>query len=442
MILVGGLRGVALTALAAITAHAQQGGVITLENADSLVGKVLDGQDVRELIGNVRFRQDNVQVWCDRALQYLATGRVVLTGNVLVQDDSLILRAPRGVYHRDERRTEAFEDVQLDDGSVRLRAEYGNYFIDERRAFFRTNVVVEESTATMITDSLTYFRNEERSVATGNVEIHYAADNLIIRGSHFENFQAERFSRMTQRPLLLQFDTTVVGRIDTLLVRSEVMESYRDSPRRLVARGNVELVRSSLSSTAGLMVFHSEGDSILLRETPVVWYQQTQVTGDSINVYLEERRLRLVRVTGRAFAASRSDSLHPTRFDQLTGETMHLFFEDRILDRIEVETRAISLYHLYEDSLGNGLNKTSGDRIVMWFDAGRLSSIRVHGGVEGQYFPENMVRGREHEYAIPGFQWIEHRPAIQPADLVLRLSGHSKAAHFPPNKPINERSSR
>jgi hypothetical protein len=115
---------------------------------------------------------------------------------------------------------------------------------------------------------------------------------------------------------------------------------------------------------------------------------------------------------GNAFAISRSDSLHPERFDQITGDLMKLLFVEQGLDRIDVETHAISVYHLYEDSLANGLNKTSGDRILMYFADGKVRSIKIVGGVEGQYFPENMVLNREKDYAIPGFRWREDRPEI------------------------------
>jgi hypothetical protein len=136
------------------------------------------------------------------------------------------------------------------------------------------------------------------------------------------------------------------------------------------------------------------------------------VSGDSINVYLKFRKLRLVSVMGNAFAVSPSDSVHQDRYDQLTGETMRLHFFQQALERIDVDNRAISVYHLYEDNKPNGLNKTSGDRIVMAFTQGRINAIRIYGGVEGQYFPENMVQGREQEYAIPGFRWHDGRPRI------------------------------
>lgn len=395
----------------------QPGRVIILENADNLEGKIIDGQDARELIGNVRFHQENVRVSCDRALQFIASGKVILTGNVVVNDDSLTLRAPRGAYYRDERRAEAFDHVTLDDGSVQLKAGYGEYFIEPKRAFFHTRVVVRDTGSTVTSDSLLYFRTEKRSIATGRVRIVNAADNVTITGNRLDHFSTQQFSRVTGRPIMVQLDSSTPGSVDTLVVRSRVMESYRDSVKRLVAIDSVEIVRSDLAAIAGNVQFFTQADSMLLRQAPVVWYQQTQMTGDSINVYLRKRKLHLVTVMSDAFAASRSDSVRPTRFDQMSGELMRMYFAGKGLERIEVDDRATSLYHLYEDSLANGVNKTSGDHIMVSFGDGKVQAIRILGGVEGQYFPENLVEGREAEYAIAGFLWRTNRPRILPSDV-------------------------
>ena len=87
------------------------------------------------------------------------------------------------------------------------------------------------------------------------------------------------------------------------------------------------------------------------------------------------------------------------------------------LRRIDVDVRATSLYFVYEDSAGNGINKTSGDRIVMQFADGKAETIRVYGGVEGQYFPEPMVRRRVEEYRLPGFLRLDTRPRMRASDL-------------------------
>jgi hypothetical protein len=160
---------------------------------------------------------------------------------------------------------------------------------------------------------------------------------------------------------------------------------------------------------------------MLLRTAPVVWHGNSQVTGDSINLYLSAHQLHEVRVLGSAFAVSRNDTLGLVRFDQLSGASMVMRFEDRKLQELELNGRSRSLYHLFEDSLANGMNKASGDRITMRFAQGKMSSITIAGGVEGQYIPENLVAGRESTLHLPGFVWRNDRP-IMHADERTRMS--------------------
>ncbi len=400
-----------------VSLWAQQGKVVVLENADALEGKVVDGEETRELTGNVRISQERIRIRCDRAVQFLASGRIVMTGNVRVHDDSMTITTPRGIYYSEARRAEAFERVRLDDGTSRLEADYGVYDVDPRTAFFRSRVVAHDTGSVMNADSLRYDRSRKFVHAMGAVVIYNKADAITISGGSFEHDALTGFSRMTRDPVLVKVDTAGSGVPDTLVVRSLVMEAYQDSSRRLVARDSVEIARGDLAGRAGTVRFFLKGDSIHFRESPVLWYQETQVTGDSITVFLAARSLERIVVVGNAFAASRSDSAFPARLDQMIGETMVIRFAARKLQRIDVDSRAVSLYHLFEDSLANGLNKTSGDRITMMFEAGRARSIRVAGGVEGQYFPENMVERREKEYALPGLRWRGDRPVMRAADV-------------------------
>ena len=404
--------GVLLCLVLSSPSDAQESKVIVLENADSLVGLVIDGEDARELIGNVRVRQGNVHIACDRALQMLARGTVFLDGEVVLRDDSVTISAPRAVYHRDGREAEAYDGVSLDDGRAVLTARTGRYLIDSGSAFFVTDVVVEDSTSTVRADSLTYLRPESRALGFGHVAVHSKTDDVTIFGGHLDHRASGGFSRMTRMPILVQRDTSAPGGADTLVVRSKVMESYRDSLRRFVAMDSVRIVRSDLAAVAETATFFMEGDSLHLRGSPVIWYGETQVTGDVADIYLEDRRLRQMRVSGDAFTISRGDSAYPDRLDHLTADTLGLFFEEGKIVRVQADRRATSVYHIYEDSLANGLNKSSGDRILMDFDEGRVSSITIIGGVEGQYVPEPLVRHSIQEYRVPGFRWREDRPTM------------------------------
>lgn len=402
----------------ASVAFAQGGRVIVLENADHVEGKLIEGEEAREFVGHVRFSQENVHVSCDRALQMLKSGKVDLVGNVVVVDDSgVTMKSPRGVYYRDERRAVALDSVHLFDGNVTLSARFGEYFVDPKRAFFRKQVVVQDSTSTVTADSLTYFRVDKKSIAQGAVQVRTRTDNITITGRRLDHWSVQQFSRVSDEPVLMQVDSSAPGMYDTLVVRSRVMEAYRDTLKMLLAIDSVRIVRTDLAAVSKQARFYTENDSITLRGSPVVWYQGTQVTGDSINVYLKKRKLDHVVVMGNAFAISKSDSAFPDRYDQLTGEIMKMQFADKGLRWIDVETQAISVYHLYEDSLANGLNKTSGDRIIISFADGKVQSLQVIGGVEGQYFPENMVHGKESDFQIAGFELHPNRPRLYSATL-------------------------
>jgi hypothetical protein len=406
------------------SSDAQESKVVVLEWADSLAGKVIDGEDARELIGNVRVRQGNVHISCDRALQMLAQGTVFLDGEVVLRDDSVTITTPRAIYHPDRREAEAFDGVRLDDGRAVLTANSGRYQMDSGKAFFVTDVVVEDSSSTVSADSLTYLRQESRALCSGNVAVYSKTDDVTILGGFLDHRASGRFSRMTREPVLIQKDTTAPGGVDTLVVRSRVMESYSDSLRRFVATDSVRLVRSDLAAMAGAMTFFADGDSMQLRGSPVLWYGETQVSGDSTDIYLENRKLRRMRVEGDAFTISRSDSAYPDRFDQLTADTLDLSFVEGKIVRVQADRRATSVYNIYEEDLANGFNRSSGDRIVMDFDEGKVSSITIFGGVEGQYIPEPLVVYNLQEYRVPGFRWREDRPTMEKMGIPWKKNEH------------------
>jgi lipopolysaccharide export system protein LptA len=403
------MAALVLALLLSSPGRGQQSAPIDLENADSLKGLVIDGQDARELIGNVRIRQERVVITCDRALQYIAQERVQMTGHVVVKDDSVLLRAPRAIYHGSERRAEAFEDVRLDDGRTSLSATYGEYFMNEHRARFQGRVHVEDSSSFVDSDTLHYLRDGGRARASGNVSVTGKNDRVVISGGHLDHSAEPPYSRMTGDPTLVRVDTATGAR-DTLTVASDVMEAFRDSTRLLVATDSVRFLQGELAGICRQLRFFTANDSLQLRGTPVVWYGETQVAGDSINVYLRNRKLYRVAVLGSAFTVSRSDSAYATRFDQMTGDSLFMRFGENGLEEIDARSQATSIYHLYEDSLGNGLNRSSCDRIVLVFRDRKLQQISFIGGVEGTYVPENLLFKREGEYRLPGFVWRGDRP--------------------------------
>jgi lipopolysaccharide export system protein LptA len=393
---------------------AQDENVIHLEHADSLVGLVLNGEQVRQLIGNVKFKQGKMTVTCKRAIQYLRSDKIGFEGEAEFYDGSMRMVASRGTYDGVTKTAEAFDRVMLEDSGTTINAAYGKYFFDQKMAHFTTNVSVSDSASQMTSDLLTYYRTEEHAIADGNVKIRSFHRQTTLYGDHFENFRKKSFSRMTGGPRLVQVDTAGAKK-ETLLVAAKTMESYRDTLERLVAQDSVRMVRGGLQAEGGYALLYTVLDSIILRKSPLVWYSSSptddnQVSGDSIFIKMDNHVLKSVYVRGSAFAISRADSLFANRFNQMSGQEIVMRFDSNQVKSVDVDRTATSLYYLFEEGKGNGMNKSSGDHVTLSFADGKIDKIKILGGVEGKYYPEKMIANKEADFNLTGFDWRVTRP--------------------------------
>jgi lipopolysaccharide export system protein LptA len=386
---------------------------IILKHADVFAGKNVNGEDVRELTGNVHLVQGNVLVWCDRAVQHLSKNEVELMGRVRILRDTVTLTAKRGIYYGNTKKAVCEDGVRLETTHVILLADSGTYFTEEKKSFFHSHVRVIDSTTTIFSDKLTYLEKERESIAVHNVKVINADNNVKLFGDYLEHFDGTRYSRITEQPRLMQIDTSSKGVIDTLVVKSVLMESYDDSTKKLIATDSVAMARGPLSVRCGWARYFTQKQFIELHLEPVVWYDDNQASGDSITLFMSHNKLQHAVIRGRTFALSLSDSVYPARYNQLTGRKIEMFFQDDKLHEMAVDQNAISLYYLYDGKDPNGANKTSGDEITMTFLEGKIDLIRIVKGIEGTYYPESMVLKKETKYNLDGFELRTDRPTLK-----------------------------
>lgn len=394
---------------------AQQSSIIDLRHADQLRGMIQNSEEVRELIGNVHFVQfpakgGLVKVWCDRALRYIVQNKIELYGNVKVIRDSVTIRSNEGIYYGDLRMMEGQNGVELERGKTFLTAVNAKYFIDEKRTLFWDHVVLADTSSIITCNTMNYFEADTRSIATGNVHLFEKANAVNIFGDSLVHFERQKFTLIMKEPRLVRIDTSSAGIIDTMVVESRIMQSYQDTTGCFVAIDNVRMVKSDLSSRCGTATYYIHKDKIILQTNPIIWSGENQITGDSIRVTMEDKRLRNLWVKYRATAISRADTRLTDRFNQLTGRELTMYFRADKLEQIDVQRNATSLYYLFDNNEPNGVNKSSGDRIIIDFIEGKVDRIKVIGGVQGQYLPEKMILNHEADYNLDGFRLFENRP--------------------------------
>ena len=245
-------------------------------------------------------------------------------------------------------------------------------------------------------------------------------------GNRAVNEEARQYSRITGNALLVQVRADSTGTpTDTLLVRARQLEATRtDTLRRLIAVDSVRIWQSDLAAVADSVVYDRftppdtldtdtlDTDTPPREETrlfngPMAWFEDSQVSGDTLRVSVRNRSIDTIFVRTNAFAAQRDSALD--RIQQLKGRDITAFFRKDSLQRIVALPNARAIRYL-EGAKGerNGAARTSSDRIVLRFRGGEVRRVSVIGGTETKYYKESIIPP---DLSLEGFVWSpERRP--------------------------------
>lgn len=419
---------------------------------DSLIGKVIDGESIREVIGSVKLKQGNVLVTCEKAIQYLAQNEAELIGNVVATQDSLTLKTDKGFYFGNLRKTKSTSGIILDDTKVVLTADSGEYFFDEARAFFQSNVTLVDSNTILSADELTYFKNLDKSIAVSNVRINDGnnvitadtlthlrktefsiadgkvsisniRDNLTIFGNHLEDNGELKYTLINENPLLMQIDTTFSTSgdsleeisIDTLFIKSLVMEGFRSETNMFKATDSVKILRGNFASINDLTTYYRDQEKIItekIREDsprPKLWYENSQLTGDSVTIFLEDGQIEMLSVNENTFMLSQHKKFE-LRFDQTSAASIYLTFTANRLEQVDFSGKVQSIYYLYDEDVPNGLVKSTAQKTTILFENNEVEQVRLYGSPTSEYHPEVKVEGLVRTFTLPKFVFSENRP--------------------------------
>lgn len=411
---------------------------------DSLLGRVINGSSIREVIGNVILKQGEVTITCDKAIQYISSNEAQLIGNVVAVEDSTViytdsafysgkfkfafsnsgvklndgnaeLTAENGYYYFKENRAYFFDEVNLIDSVNNLKSQKLNYYDDEDKAVAFENVVISDSSSIIYADSLIHFRNSETTFAFKNVKIVNVKRDMSITGNYLENYGKKKFTKITGNPLLTQVDTSDSGLIDTLYITSKIMEAVSDSSNKLIAIDSVKIVRGGFSALNNFSIYLRNENRFFtykLEEDisqPLIWNDDSQISGDSIFVYLKNNSLDWINIIGDAFILSKNEGFD-FRFDQVSGSNIKLYFNNQKLARTNVQGKLLSIYFMYDKNEPNGLIQSSAEKADLYFEEGKISNVKLYGSPQSDYHPESVIIGKEKDFTLPSFFIYNNKP--------------------------------
>lgn len=353
---------------------------LRLVHADVLSGETdAQGREIREFVGNVKFRQGETILTCERATEFIGAGRY-----------------------------ELFGDVAYIDTAKSLFGDMFNYYEATKRAYVEGNVRLLDSTKTLTADNLVYDDEKNIADANGNVFLADDIEHIVILGDVAHYLRDTGYAKVTGNASLTKTDSTAA---DTLKIYGHIFQMFDDGDRFLVT-DSVRVVRGEIEAFCDSLEYFQEQSIIRLGNSPRVHQERQTLTGNSVSLLLEESDVKAIHIVDDAVAASTVDSTvaTPVPYDLLSGQDMMVFVTDEKIDSVLIKEQATSYYHVLDEGEEKGLNKALGDELFIRFKDDTLSLVRVKsdpGASLGQFHPpshraelESELRAELHKIGI------------------------------------------
>jgi len=329
---------------------------LELIHSDVSRGIVRDGIPLKILEGNVHARQDTLELLCDRAVYNELKKILHLSGN-----------------------------IRLSKGRDTLIAREVRYFEESKVAIAEGNVQVFRPEQRMQSDYLEYHYDSDQIRARGNLFLQDFENMVYVTADRGEYLPDKKCTYVKQNSHLWRIDSTSV---DTVHIFSDQLTYYFGETRRAVAKDSVHIYQNELHAVCDSGIYFIDEDVINLESQPKAMQKNNTMYGHQMQLVLQDRELKLIRVSGNANAISVVDSALEKK-NRLEGKEIIMYITDRKLEKIYAVSNARSFYFLKEKEEDRGINVASADTIKAFLKDNELDSIAVIGGAQGTFYPHD-----------------------------------------------------
>lgn len=446
--------------LMGVVSWAQERTLIHIEHANQL-HKTPQSEAIL-LLGQVHIRHENTHFYCDSAYYYEERNSFDAYQNVHIRvNDSIDMYSRTMTYDGDRRFAEFFDDVRMKDDSTLLETEYmtydrnlhlacypnhgvttrgdkrlvsdKGYYRDDTKLFsiFR-NVVATSPKYRMVTDTLYYHTRSEKlwfqgggtmtnennqeikadsllydsrnkfSMAVNNIQVTDTSYKVIMRGQYAEVWEDVGFSFATDHAYAVYYDDP-----DSLFISSDTMfyhfKTELNDEEKIIGRRNVRFYKSDMQGRCDTMTYDMTDSTVKMRVDPVLWTEDTQMTGDKIDIRIANHAIDSLFQRGHAFIISK-DSVEG--YNQINGANMVSKFDDGAIDHVKVTGDAKVISWLREDDASLiGINKSTAKRMRILMKDKGISLIKLYEGINETLYPEKDLK--ESDRYLDGFLWRE-----------------------------------
>jgi len=191
----------------------------------------------------------------------------------------------------------------------------------------------------------------------------------------------------------IQTDTIYTGIMDTI--------DY------FIGDNNVRMFKSDMQSVCDSLVFNKSDSLFTLHTNPFVWSDSSQIAGDTIDIFMKDKKIDRLVVRSNATILSTEDVKF---FNQIKGRFLEAFFRESKIYRMDVDGNAQIVYYLTDkDKAYVGVNTTESSNMSFFLSDNKMTDIKCYREPKSKVIP--MSKANHEALKVKGFIWnIEKRP--------------------------------
>jgi len=273
-------------------------------------------------------------------------------------------------------------DVIFTKGELILSCDLAHYTEKTGLGFLIGNAHAKKDSITITADTLNFISLEDKLIATGNA--HVWDSEFDLTSSSIIYFTKIDSGKAIGKAKLLQKNQEIIA--DTL----DYSKPVGKESASYTAIGNVTITSNNRVVTCGSAFYDIETEIAQLTAEPTITSDKDVLSGDEIIAHFKEEELQYLFIPSGAKAQSiHNNETMGDYTDDMTGKILKAYFVEGKLDSMRLESMATTLYHVFNDTIFQGINETSGDTISLQFTNQELQQIYISGGARGTYKPDS-----------------------------------------------------
>lgn len=404
-----------------------QGTKIQILGADEFEYNDLGNKKLKTLTGNVRLQQDEVFLFCDKAILDDETNSLDANGNVQIRQDTVTIHSDHLFYDGDKRKALLTGNVAMSDSKMILKtssldydlntktgsyktggtltsdssvltSDIGYYYARTRDVYFKKNVKVVSPQYNLTADTLRFNSDSRTAFFLGPTNINTDSADIFCEGGFYDT--EKDVAQFTTKAILIDYPNVL--KADSIWFDNKTEKGK--SSGHIVWRDTTEHIsiladRAWYDNTAkeilatGHTLFVSEisSDSMFLTADTLYSQEDSVTEKRKISAY---HHVKIFKSDMQAVCDSLFYSDVDSMFRLYQNPVLWMEGNQMKADtvRIQMSNRVVKNFYLIKSSFmtsepdSNLFNQVKGKNITGFFEDGTLHHMLIEGNGESIYY--------------------------------------------------------